>query len=86
MVARVELVVVFAVRTLYLAVMTRCVRADQLVFNAKTLQSAFKERRFDFLRGRKTISKLKAVVRLNALDRNAAPFKPLHDTLGEVRR
>ena len=66
--------------------MARCVRADQLVLNTKALQSAFKERRLIFLGGRKAVSKLKTVVRLNTLNRNTAPLKPLNETLGEVRR
>ena len=80
----IETLLVFAVAALHLAVVPRCVRADQLMSNASAGQRCFKQGRDIALAVGETVGKLKAVVCLNALDLNPSPLIPKDGSLGKI--
>ena len=77
-VARVEPLLILAVAALYLAVVARCVRTDQLMPDAKLGGSFFKQSRQVTFTVGEAIGKLGTVVRLDALH-----FDPTSYILGK---
>ena len=65
-VARIKSLLIFAVAALNLAVVPGRIRTNELVPNAQFGSRLFKQRRKISLAARKTVGKLKAVVRLDA--------------------
>ena len=74
----IELVMIFTVAALDFAVVARRVWADQLMPDPHLDKCALKQRlSAGRIRG-KSVCKFKTVVRLNTLNRDAAPFEPFH--------
>mgnify|MGYP007106089911 CR=1 FL=1 len=69
---RIEVFIIFAVRTLDFAIVPRCKRLNELVANAKFLQFHLKQVRSGFIRN-ELLCKLGSVVCLDALDRVFTP-------------
>ena len=85
-VARVEPLLILAVAVLYLAVVARCVRTDQLMPDAKLGGSFFKQSRQVTFTVGEAIGKLGTVVRLDALHFDPASCIPRNKPAEEVRR
>ena len=70
-VARIESLLIFAVAAFHLAVVSWCIRPDELMAYTQFRQCGFKQSRFVLQRAVKTICELGAVVGLDAFDREA---------------
>ena len=80
----VELVVILPMAALNFTVMPRCVGTDQLVTDTMFFKRKLEHRLPIPLTLRESVCKLKAVVCLNALDCDTAPFEPLHTAFHEI--
>ena len=80
----VESFLVFSVTAFDFAIMSGCVGTDELVADAQMDSGGFKQSRKITLAVRKTVGKLKTVVRLNTFDLDAASGIPCHGFLQEV--
>ena len=67
----VEAFLVLAVTSFYLAIVARCVRADQLVTNAKLCRGCLEQSRNVPLAAGEAVCELQAVVRLYTFDLHA---------------
>ena len=82
----VEAPLVLSVATFHLAVMPWCVRTNELVADAQLSGGFLKQGRDVPLAFGKPIGKLKAIVGLNALNRDAPSSIPLDEPFGEIGR
>ena len=76
---RIESLLIFAVTAFYFAVVSWCIRPDELMAYTQFRQCGFKQSRFVLQRAIKTISELRAVVGLDALeDRKSTRLNSSH--------
>ena len=85
-VARIESLLIFAMAAFYLSVVSWCIRPDELMEYSQFRQCGFKESRFVLQRAVKAICELRAVVSLDAFDREAVFSEESHSVLQKNRR
>ena len=82
--AGIETLLVLTVAALYLAIVPRGVRSDELMTDAKLLRGCLEQgRQIPFAVG-ETVGKLKAIVRLHTLHPDAPACIPLHQLFQEI--
>ena len=85
-VCSIEVFIIFTVRTLHFAVMSRGERSDQLVGNLSLFERALKERKIAGRGAAEALGKLKSVVGLYAFHGKAEPFEVIEHMDQELRR
>ena len=83
---RIKSLLIFVVATFYLAVVSWCIRSDELMPDTQFRQCGFKKRRFVLQRAVKAICELGAIVGLDAFDREAVFSEERRGVLQKNRR
>ena len=82
--AGIETFLVFPVAALYLAIVSRGVRPDELMTDAKLLRGRLEQGRQIPFAVRKTVGKFETIIRLDALHPDAPARIPLHQLFQEI--